>query len=74
MSQTTLKGVRAWCPGVMGGNEKRGWRIRQRPHRPLSHSREFDLHPDVGHDSIEGLEQGSERVKFHFQTLTLATV
>lgn len=54
MSQTTVKGVRAWCPGVMGGNEKRGWRIRQRPHRPLSHSREFDLHPDVGHDSIEG--------------------
>lgn len=55
-------------------NEKQGWRIRQRPHRPLSYSREFDPHPDVGQESLRGLEQGSERVKFRFQTLTLATV
>lgn len=58
----------------VGENEKRGWRIRQRPYRPLSHSREFDPHPDVGQESLRGLGQGSERVKFHFQTLTLATV
>lgn len=59
-----------------GGNDKRGWRIRQTPHNqgPFSPFREFEPHPEVGRESPKGLEEGGEKVKLHFQTFTLATL